>query len=118
MRRTIALSIATLLAGAAFAQASDARLSVSRDPAGNVIATVEGTVRACGITTTGNEPTFVVRGNLVEVTQPKVAIACMNPPPKTKPYRQTLDLGKLAPGKYTIRWSFPELSAEYVVPPK
>jgi hypothetical protein len=117
MPRTLVVSAVLAFASATHAQVPDARLSLARNAAGEVIATVEGTVRACGITAGNRNPTFTVHGYLIEVTQPTVAIACMNPPPKTRPYRRTLDLGRLPPGKYTIHWSLPELSGEYVVSP-
>jgi hypothetical protein len=116
MTRTLAVFALLTLAGAAPAQTPDAHLSLTRNAAGNVIATVEGTVRACGITASNRDPTFVVHGNVVEVSQSTLPIACMNPPPITKPYRRTLDLGRLPSGKYTIHWNLPELSGDYVVP--
>jgi hypothetical protein len=93
-----------------------AHLSAARNAAGEVVATVTGTVRACGITSTNDEPTFAVHGDTVEVTQSMAGVACMNPPPKTKPYRRNLNLGKLPPGKYLIRWNYPELTLDFAVP--
>jgi hypothetical protein len=42
-------------------------------------------------------------------------VACMNPPPRSRPYRRSVNFGRLPPGRYTIRWSYPELRADYVV---
>lgn len=117
MTRIAATLFLAAYAAGARAQAPSAHLSVTRNAAGDVVAAVNGTVRACGITSGRAEPTFVLRGNRIEVTQPTIAVACMNPPPTAKPYRHTLDFGRLPAGRYTIQWSFPELSAEYEVTP-
>jgi hypothetical protein len=120
MKRRIAASALLLLAAAAngvLAAEPSAKLQAKRNAAGEVVATVSGTVRACGLTATNDEPTFVVRGNTVEVMQPVAGIACMNPPPETRPYRRTLNLGKLPAGSYAIHWSFPDLTVAYTVKP-
>jgi hypothetical protein len=114
---SLMLLVALLADAGGAAQAPAAHLSVTRNNAGEVMATVEGSVRACGITAGSQEPTFAVHGNRIDVTQPTIAVACINPPPVSKPYRQTLNFGKLPPGAYTIHWSFPELTAGYVVAP-
>ena len=120
MRRlTAAAALLSLAALAAeiFAAEPSAKLSAKLNGAGEVVATVSGTVRACGLTATNDEPTFVVHGNVVEVTQPVAGIACMNPPPETRAYRRTLNLGKLPAGNYTIHWSFPDQTITYTVKP-
>ena len=120
MRRLIAAATLLALAAApavALAAEPSAKLSAKRNGAGEVVATVSGTVRACGLTATNDEPTFLVRGNAVEVTQPVAGIACVNPPPETRAYRRTLNLGKLPAGSYTIHWSFPDLTITYAVRP-
>lgn len=99
----------------ATADEPSAHLSVTRSADGGIVATVEGTVRACGITAIGAEPSLKRDGNVIEVHQPTAGIACMNPPAQTKPYRHSVDLGKLPPGTYTIRWNFPELDTTYTV---
>jgi hypothetical protein len=117
--RTLAAWLFTLFAAApalAPAQSDEATLTVARSATGEVRATVSGRIRACGLTALNDEPTFTIDGAKIEVTQHVVGIACMNPPPKDKPYRRTLNLGKLAPGSYTIHWSFPDLSTTYTVP--
>jgi len=122
MTRTTLLAL--LLAATGFVPSAlaaaqpHARLSVSRTRGGEVVAVVRGTVRACGITATNDAPTFVVHERVVEVSQPMAGVACMNPPPRSRPYRRSVNLGKLAPGRYTIRWNYPELSADYVVRPR
>jgi hypothetical protein len=119
MSRTTVLAI--LLAATAIAPSigtarePHARLSVTRTRGGEVIASVKGTVRACGITATNDAPTFVVHGRVVEVSQPMAGVACMNPPPRSRPYRRSINLGKLPAGRYAVRWSFPELSIDYTV---
>ena len=119
MNRTTLLALllaATGLAPSVLAAAEPhARLSVSRTRGGEVVAVVRGTVRACGITATNDEPTFVVHERVVEVSQPMAGVACMNPPPRSRPYRRSVNFGRLPPGRYTIRWSYPELRADYVV---
>jgi hypothetical protein len=101
----------------AFATAAEpsAQLSVTRKPDGSVVATAAGSVRACGITAIGDEPSFMRNGNMIDIHQPTAGIACMNPPPQSKPYRHDVDLGKLPPGTYTIRWNFPKLETTYTV---
>jgi len=107
--------LALACVAAATAAEPSAHLSVARKADGTVVATVTGTVRACGITALEDEPTFTVNGNIVDVKQPTAGVGCMNPPPQSKPYRHSVDLGKLPAGTYTIRWNFPELSTTYTV---
>ena len=117
--RLLAASLFTLFAVApapAVAQSDEPKLTVARNAEGEVRASVTGRIRACGLTALNDEPTFAIDGSKIEVTQHVVGIACMNPPPKDKPYHRTLNFGKLAPGSYTINWNFPELSTTYTVP--
>jgi hypothetical protein len=91
-------------------------LTVSRNAAGEVLVSVSGMIPACGLTALNEPPTFAIEGSTIKVRQPIVGVACMNPPPKEKPYERALNLGKLAAGNYTIQWSFPALTANYANP--
>ena len=117
IRRLALLTLFLCFAGAQ-AQAPQATLTLSRNAGGETLATVTGTVAACGLTALNEVPRFKIQGTVIAVTQPVVGIACMNPPPKEKPYEQTLNFGKLPAGTYTIKWSFPALTASYETPDK
>src|SRR5262249_59451488 len=112
---TGSLLLALLWAPATPAAEPSAQLGVAINQDGHVVATASGSVRACGITALDDAPGFVISGNVIEVRQPMAGIACMNPPPETKPYRHSVDFGKLPAGTYTIRWNYPELNTTYVV---
>jgi len=112
------LLIATLVLASAQAQVPAAKLTLRRNSAGETLATASGTIPACGLTALNEVPRFQIEGSVITVAQPVVGVACMNPPPKEKHYEQTLNLGKLAPGAYTINWSFPALAASYESPGK
>ena len=115
MTKASILLFAALLPALASAAEPSARLKVTRNADGEVVATASGSVRACGITAIGDAPTFKIDGTAVDVHQSMAGVACVNPPPQTKPYKQQVNLGKLPPGTYTIRWNYPELSATYTV---
>ena len=119
MKSSAAVVLLTLAPlAAAVADPPAARIEVTRNAAGEVLATVATNVNPCGITALNEPPTFRVDGTNIEVTQPVAGIACMNPPPKERGYNHTLNLGKLAPGTYSIHWSFPQLTATYTVAPR
>jgi hypothetical protein len=88
-------------------------LSVSRNPAGEVLVSVSGMIPACGLTALNEPPTFTIEGNAIKVHQPIVGVACINPPPKEKHYERVLNVGKLPAANYTIEWSFPALTGTY-----
>ena len=90
-------------------------LSVSQDAAGNVSASVSGSISPCGITADGGVPTFSIEGAVITVTQPVVAITCVNPPPPDRFYQETVVFGKLPAATYTVDWSFPALTTTYTV---
>lgn len=91
-------------------------LTVARNAAGEVLLSVSGTIPACGLTAVNDPPTFAIEGSAIKVHQPVAGVACMNPPPKEKQYERVLNVGKLAPGNYTIDWNFPVLTGTYASP--
>ncbi len=101
------------------AQEPSGDLSVSINTAHQVVAKVTGTVARCGITALPEAPTFRRLGQTIEVTQPVAGVACLAniPPGSVRPYNVSVNLGILPPGQYTVSWSFPRLSATYVVTP-
>ena len=110
------LLMATLGLSCVQAQVPQASLALRRNAAGETLATASGTIPACGLTALNEAPRFQIEGTVITVIQPVAGVACMNPPPKEKHYEQTLNLGTLAPGAYTIKWSFPALTASYEIP--
>jgi hypothetical protein len=109
----------SIFGGACSAQEPTGNLSVSTNTAHQVTATVTGRVARCGVTALPEAPMFRRLGQVVEVTQPVAGIACLaNVPPGTvRPYHVTVNLGNLLPGKYTVNWNFPKLTATYTVSP-
>jgi len=107
--------VLALLPLAAFAQETDPILTFQQNAAGEVIASVSAHVRPCGLTATGSGLTFSVKGTTIEVTQPLLALACVVNPPPYLVYQGTVNFGVLAPGVYTVNWSFPAVSGRYTV---
>ncbi|HSE13511.1 MAG TPA: hypothetical protein VLB69_12855 [Rudaea sp.] len=110
------LALVCLMPVAGVAQPADAKLSVSRNAAGDVLIKVSATIPACGLTALNEAPTFAIEGTSIKVRQPIVGIACINPPPKDKHYERVLNVGKLGQGRYTIEWSFPAVTGTYSSP--
>jgi hypothetical protein len=104
-----------LLPTAALAQETAPVLSFQQNAAGEVIASVSAHVHPCGLTATGSGLTFTIKGTNIEVTQPLLALACVVNPPPYLVYQGTVNLGVLAPGVYTVNWSFPAVSGRYTV---
>lgn len=90
-------------------------LTVSQDAAGNVSASVSASINSCGITADGGVPTFSIDGAVIAVTQPVIAIMCVNPPPPERLYQETVVFGQLPAATYTVNWNFPALTATYTV---
>lgn len=109
----------SIFGGANSAQVPASELSVSTNVERQVTATVTGSVARCGVTALSDAPTFRRLGQVVEVTQPVAGIACLAdvPPGAVRPYNVTVNLGNLPPGKYTVNWNFPKLTATYTVSP-
>lgn len=105
----------SIFGGACSAQEPTVDLSVSTNAAHQITATVTGKIARCGVTALPEAPTFRRLGQVVEVTQPVAGIACLADVPlgTVRPYHATVNLGNLPPGKYTVNWSFPKLTATY-----
>jgi len=105
--------------GVCFAQNSAGELRISQNAAHEVTATVTGEVARCGLTAIADEPTFRLSGQVVDVVQPVVGIACRADVPQgaLRPYHVTINLGHLPPGDYIVNWTFPKLTATYKVSP-
>lgn len=90
-------------------------LDIFQNDAGQLIATVNGPIRPCGITSASGDPTFNVQGNVITVTQNVVAVTCSTPDPPDYYYQATVNFGRLFNGTYTIDWNFPQLTGTYTV---
>jgi hypothetical protein len=88
-------AVVSVFCGICFAQKPVGDIRISKNPASEVTVTVAGSVARCGVTACRTD---VAPGEL-------------------RPYHATINLGHLSPGKYTINWSFPKLTANYVVSP-
>lgn len=103
------LSVATI------AQAAEPQLTISQNAMGETVASVYAQIPPCGITASGDNPSFHIDGTVITVTQPLFAIACVVNPPPFVVYQRSVDFGVLAPGTYTVNWSYPALSGTYTV---
>ena len=90
-------------------------LTVSQDAAGNVSASVSASINSCGITAADGVPTFSIDGAVIAVTQPVIAVMCVNPRPPQRLYQGTVVFGQLPAATYTVNWNFPALTASYTV---
>jgi len=100
---------------AAVAQSAAPQLTISQNPAGEVVASVYAQIPPCGITASGESPSFHVDGTVIEVAQPLFAIACVTNPPPYIVYQRSVNFGVLAPATYRVDWSFPAVSGTYTV---
>jgi hypothetical protein len=115
----VVMFLSSLFGSVCLAQQPIGKLIVSTNSAHDVVATVEGEVAQCGFTVLPEEPTFRISQQTIEVTQPVAGIGCMANVAQgsTRPYHATVNLGRLAPGAYTVNWNFPKLTATYTVSP-
>jgi len=104
-----------VLPAAAVAQSAVPELAISQNPSGEVVASVYAQIPPCGITASGENPSFHVDGTVIEVAQPLFAIACVTNPPPYVVYQRSVNFGVLAPATYTVNWSFPAVSGTYTV---
>ncbi|HEX3124688.1 MAG TPA: hypothetical protein VHQ21_15445 [Rhodanobacteraceae bacterium] len=116
VRSTIYFRVAlAVLPSAAVAQSAAPQLAIIQNPSGDVVASVYAQIPPCGITASGENPSFRVDGTVIEVAQPLFAIACVTNPPPYVVYQRSVNFGVLAPATYTVNWSFPAVSGTYTV---
>lgn len=116
----VASALAGCLSGSiCFAQKTAAELRFSQNATHEVTVTANGEVPRCGVTALPEGPTSKLSGHVIEVMQPVAGIACRADVPQgaLRPYRVSINLGRLPPGDYTVNWSFPKLTAAYTVSP-
>lgn len=98
-----------------FAQSANPELSISQNALGEVVASVYAQIPPCGVTASGENPSFQIHGSVIDVAQPLFAIACVTNPPPYVVYQRSVDFGVLPPGPYSVNWSFPQVSGVYTV---
>jgi hypothetical protein len=113
--RVIALAVLILPATVSSQVIGVSPLTLHQNTSGQLIATVAGTVPACGLVATSADPTYTIAGNTITVTQAVVAIACVNPPPPDNYYIASVNFGRLFDGTYTVNWNIPQLTADYTI---
>lgn len=113
-RIAVRIALASLPA-ASFAQSANPELTISQNALGEVVASVYAQIPPCGVTASGENPSFQIHGTVIDVTQPLFAIACVTNPPPYIVYQRSVDFGALAAGTYSVNWSFPQVSGVYTV---
>lgn len=91
------------------------QLFVYQNSQGQLIATAIGQVPACGLVATNADPTFMIAGSVITVTQPVIAVTCTNPPPDDGYYIASVNFGRRFDGTYTVNWDIPQLTADYTI---
>ena len=103
------------LPAVSIAQSANPELMISQNASGEVVASVYAQIPPCGITASGENPSFHIDGTVIDVTQPLYGIACVTNPPPYVVYQRSVNVGVLAPGTYTVNWNFPAVSGVYTV---